>query len=179
MPKYYCDYCDIFLTHDSASVRKAHNSGWKHINQVAAYYRDLEPEKTQEIINQLAKAYNGLPMPVMVPPSRPPMNDYGRRHNNQAPYGDRGGNSRYSQSGPRRNHSAGRNRSSGYGDRSRGPPNTGGRGYRPYEQPPHGPPPMPPNMRFPPPGGPPPPPGGGALGAPPQIHDRQSRSYRR
>ncbi|KAJ1747639.1 U1 small nuclear ribonucleoprotein C [Coemansia sp. RSA 989] len=65
MPKYYCDYCDIFLTHDSASVRKAHNSGWKHVNQVAAYYRELEPEKTQEIINLLAEAYNGMPMPVM------------------------------------------------------------------------------------------------------------------
>lgn len=30
MPKYYCDYCDIFLTHDSINVRKAHNAGWKH-----------------------------------------------------------------------------------------------------------------------------------------------------
>ncbi len=25
MPRYYCDYCDVFLTHDSPSVRKQHN----------------------------------------------------------------------------------------------------------------------------------------------------------
>ncbi len=30
MPKYYCDYCDTFLTHDSPSVRKTHNGGRKH-----------------------------------------------------------------------------------------------------------------------------------------------------
>ncbi|VEL33251.1 unnamed protein product [Protopolystoma xenopodis] len=24
MPKYYCDYCEAFLTHDSPSVRKTH-----------------------------------------------------------------------------------------------------------------------------------------------------------
>lgn len=30
MPKFYCDYCDIYLTHDSANVRKTHGSGWKH-----------------------------------------------------------------------------------------------------------------------------------------------------
>lgn len=30
MPKYYCDYCDVFLTHDSPSVRKTHNGGRKH-----------------------------------------------------------------------------------------------------------------------------------------------------
>lgn len=30
MPRYYCDYCDTYLTHDSASVRKQHNAGYKH-----------------------------------------------------------------------------------------------------------------------------------------------------
>ena len=30
MPKYYCDYCDTYLTHDSPSVRKTHNGGRKH-----------------------------------------------------------------------------------------------------------------------------------------------------
>ncbi len=30
MPRYYCDYCDVYLTHDSAAVRKAHNTGRKH-----------------------------------------------------------------------------------------------------------------------------------------------------
>ncbi len=30
MPRYYCDYCDVYLTHDSTAVRKAHNTGRKH-----------------------------------------------------------------------------------------------------------------------------------------------------
>ena len=30
MPRYYCDFCDAYLTHDSRSVRKQHNAGFKH-----------------------------------------------------------------------------------------------------------------------------------------------------
>lgn len=30
MPRYYCDYCDTYLTHDSPAVRKQHNTGYKH-----------------------------------------------------------------------------------------------------------------------------------------------------
>ena len=54
--KHYCDYCDVFLTHDSASgkhttggcshadthvvliVRKAHNNGRNHLANVRDYY---------------------------------------------------------------------------------------------------------------------------------------------
>lgn len=42
MPKFYCDYCDIFLTHDSPSVRKAHNTGWKHKINVREWYLQQE-----------------------------------------------------------------------------------------------------------------------------------------
>lgn len=38
MPKYYCDYCDTFLTHDSTSVRKSHIEGIRHQAAVRAYY---------------------------------------------------------------------------------------------------------------------------------------------
>ncbi|KAH7826736.1 U1 small nuclear ribonucleoprotein C [Monocercomonoides exilis] len=38
MPKYYCDYCDVVLTHDSLKVRRAHNSGQKHQANVYKYY---------------------------------------------------------------------------------------------------------------------------------------------
>lgn len=58
MGKYYCDYCDVrthrpplsrrmltstiigqvFLTHDSSSVRRAHNSGRNHLSNVRDYY---------------------------------------------------------------------------------------------------------------------------------------------
>lgn len=30
MPRFYCYYCDAHLTHDSASVRKQHNTGFRH-----------------------------------------------------------------------------------------------------------------------------------------------------
>uniref|UniRef100_A0A8B9W410 Matrin-type domain-containing protein n=1 Tax=Bos mutus grunniens TaxID=30521 RepID=A0A8B9W410_BOSMU len=36
---FYCDYCDPFLTHDSASVRKTHCSGRKHEENVKDYYQ--------------------------------------------------------------------------------------------------------------------------------------------
>jgi U1 small nuclear ribonucleoprotein C len=44
MPKYYCDYCDVFLAVDSPSVRKMHNSGWKHKTNVRAYYAQFVPD---------------------------------------------------------------------------------------------------------------------------------------
>ncbi|KAJ9054725.1 U1 small nuclear ribonucleoprotein C [Entomophthora muscae] len=71
MPKYYCDYCDIFLTHDSLAVRKAHNSGWKHAAAVREYYAALGQDTTQSVIDQITQAYNstgGFP-----PMARPPM----------------------------------------------------------------------------------------------------------
>lgn len=39
MPKYYCDYCDTYLTHDSPSVRKTHCTGRKHKDNVKFYYQ--------------------------------------------------------------------------------------------------------------------------------------------
>ncbi|WPT13785.1 U1 small nuclear ribonucleoprotein C [Picochlorum sp. SENEW3] len=44
MPRYYCDYCDAYLTHDSALVRKQHNAGFKHKSNVKAYYLQYEEE---------------------------------------------------------------------------------------------------------------------------------------
>ena len=38
MPKYYCDFCDAWLVHDSQGVRKQHNMGFKHLANVRAYY---------------------------------------------------------------------------------------------------------------------------------------------
>ncbi|EPQ27322.1 uncharacterized protein PFL1_05244 [Pseudozyma flocculosa PF-1] len=63
--KHYCDYCDVFLTHDSISVRKAHNSGRNHIQNVRDYYSGLEPDQVQKIIDSINKAYEerGLPKP--------------------------------------------------------------------------------------------------------------------
>ncbi|KAF9958514.1 hypothetical protein BGZ72_000265 [Mortierella alpina] len=57
MPKYYCDYCDIFLTHDSSSVRKAHNAGRNHLINVKTYYSELPPNATQSVLDTINKAY--------------------------------------------------------------------------------------------------------------------------
>ena len=37
----FCDYCDVYLTHDSMSVRKDHNSGRNHIRNVVDYYQRM------------------------------------------------------------------------------------------------------------------------------------------
>ncbi|KAG5341947.1 hypothetical protein C0989_006790 [Termitomyces sp. Mn162] len=85
MPKHYCDYCDVFLTHDSTSgkvdaitkqyidpshllwntVRKAHNSGRNHLANVRDYYASLGHDKAQSIIDQITAAYetSGGPPP--------------------------------------------------------------------------------------------------------------------
>lgn len=72
MPRYYCDYCDAYLTHDSASVRKQHNSGFKHKSNFKAYYLQYEEEAQMRLY---AEAH-GLPMPrpphIPVGGPRPP-----------------------------------------------------------------------------------------------------------
>ncbi|CCA66564.1 related to lipoyltransferase [Serendipita indica DSM 11827] len=57
MPKHYCDYCDVWLTHDSAAVRKAHNSGRNHLSNVREYYASLGHDKAQTIIDQITQAF--------------------------------------------------------------------------------------------------------------------------
>ncbi|KAF5390632.1 hypothetical protein D9757_002636 [Collybiopsis confluens] len=145
--KHYCDYCDVFLTHDSASVRKAHNSGRNHLANVKDYY--AWHDKAQSIIDQITASYesSGGPPPGgfgfgpqhlgAPPPQFPPMGFGGPPGFN----------------GPR-------------------PPFPPGPGF---SMPPGGVPPFPPNGGMPPPGfgGPPPfppngaPPGGGMPPFPP------------
>ncbi|WOL06710.1 U1 small nuclear ribonucleoprotein C-like [Canna indica] len=95
MPRYYCDYCDTYLTHDSPSVRKQHNAGYKHKANVRAYYQQFEEQQTQSLIDQRIKEHLGQaaafqqqvgatynqhlmampgnrpPLPVLVPPILP------------------------------------------------------------------------------------------------------------
>ncbi|XAR54583.1 hypothetical protein NMG60_11029788 [Bertholletia excelsa] len=59
MPRYYCDYCDTYLTHDSPSVRKQHNAGYKHKANVRAYYQQFEEQQTQSLIDQKIKEHLG------------------------------------------------------------------------------------------------------------------------
>ncbi|CAF2611546.1 unnamed protein product [Rotaria sp. Silwood2] len=57
MPKYYCDYCDTYLTHDSPSVRKTHCQGRKHKENVRDYYQKWMEEQAQKLIDQTTAAY--------------------------------------------------------------------------------------------------------------------------
>ncbi|KAG9559212.1 hypothetical protein E4T50_04541 [Aureobasidium sp. EXF-12298] len=137
------DYCDVYLTHDSMSVRKAHNSGRNHLRNVVDYYQQIGHEKAQSVIDSITSSYAAegqasanpmLPggthagvaaMPFGFPPGMPPPP----------------GNMPF-------------------------PPPAAGRGMPPFPFPPNGMPPFPPNgspagMPFPPPGGMPfPPPAG-------------------
>lgn len=42
------DYCDAFLTHDSTTVRKQHNAGFKHKSNVRSFYSQFVVSSQQE-----------------------------------------------------------------------------------------------------------------------------------
>ncbi|XP_073054201.1 U1 small nuclear ribonucleoprotein C-like [Primulina eburnea] len=73
MPRYYCDYCDTYLTHDSPSVRKQHNAGYKHKANVRSYYQQYEAQLNQSLIDQKVKEHLGAFRPPVAPyaPLRP------------------------------------------------------------------------------------------------------------
>jgi len=58
MPKYYCDYCDSYLTHDSKSVRKTHFSGRKHKDMVRHYYQDWLEKEAAKLIAVTQRQYH-------------------------------------------------------------------------------------------------------------------------
>jgi U1 small nuclear ribonucleoprotein C len=60
MPKFFCDYCDVYLTHDSMSVRKAHNSGRNHLRNVVDYYQQIGHEKAQSVIDSITSSYDAV-----------------------------------------------------------------------------------------------------------------------
>ncbi|XP_049820232.1 U1 small nuclear ribonucleoprotein C-like [Aethina tumida] len=74
MPKYYCDYCDTHLTHDSPSVRKTHCTGRKHKDNVKFYYQKWMEEQAQHLIDATTAAYKASKLPMAVPgmPIPPP-----------------------------------------------------------------------------------------------------------
>ncbi|CAJ0959101.1 unnamed protein product, partial [Mesorhabditis belari] len=55
--KFYCDYCDTFLTHDSPSVRKTHNQGRKHKENVREFYQKWMEAEAQKLVDATAKAF--------------------------------------------------------------------------------------------------------------------------
>ncbi|RWS23467.1 U1 small nuclear ribonucleoprotein C-like protein [Leptotrombidium deliense] len=74
MPKYYCDYCDTYLTHDSPSVRKTHCNGRKHKENVKFYYQKWMEDQAQSLIDATTAAFKAGKMgtkPAVLPPPPP------------------------------------------------------------------------------------------------------------
>ena len=72
MPRYYCEYCDISLTHSSVPGRKQHHTGRKHIMNFIehwAHYQSALPETVPAQFNPNA---NRPPPPPGAPPAAPP-----------------------------------------------------------------------------------------------------------
>ena len=63
MPKYFCDYCDTYLTHDSPSVRKTHCAGRKHKENVKFYYQKWMEEQAQNLIDATTAAFKAGKLP--------------------------------------------------------------------------------------------------------------------
>uniref|UniRef100_A0AAQ4S136 U1 small nuclear ribonucleoprotein C n=1 Tax=Gasterosteus aculeatus aculeatus TaxID=481459 RepID=A0AAQ4S136_GASAC len=77
LEKFYCDYCDTYLTHDSPSVRKTHCSGRKHKENVKDYYQKWMEEQAQSLIDKTTAAFQQgkippTPFPGGPPPGGPP-----------------------------------------------------------------------------------------------------------
>lgn len=63
MPKYYCDYCETYLTHDSPSVRKTHCYGRKHKDNVKFYYMLWLEKRAQNFIDATTAAFKAGKIP--------------------------------------------------------------------------------------------------------------------
>ena len=75
MPKYFCEYCGIFLTHSSPWGRKQHSHGRKHVNNKIEYYSQFIYEFQQnkyKHMMELATSHSG-PGPHLQPGMPPRM----------------------------------------------------------------------------------------------------------
>ena len=57
MTKYYCEYCNIYLTHSSPAGRKQHAHGRKHINNKIEYFTEFLIEQ-QALATQSQSSHN-------------------------------------------------------------------------------------------------------------------------
>ncbi|KAK7730912.1 U1 small nuclear ribonucleoprotein C [Diaporthe eres] len=76
----FCDYCDVYLTHDSMSVRKAHNSGRNHLRNVIDYYQQIGHEKAQSVIDSITSSYAAEGQPQnnpLLPENQPGARSFG------------------------------------------------------------------------------------------------------
>uniref|UniRef100_A0A8D1WZG7 U1 small nuclear ribonucleoprotein C n=1 Tax=Sus scrofa TaxID=9823 RepID=A0A8D1WZG7_PIG len=76
LSRFYCDYCDTYLTHDSPSVRKTHCSGRKHKENVKDYYQKWMEEQAQSLIDKTSMfriSQSQAPFFLLAGPPRPGM----------------------------------------------------------------------------------------------------------
>mmetsp|Transcript_21921 Transcript_21921/g.30128 ORF Transcript_21921/g.30128 Transcript_21921/m.30128 type:complete len:129 (-) Transcript_21921:59-445(-) len=79
MPRFYCDYCDAYLTHDSMTGRQQHMRGWKHRenfrNHYLAYYQTwIQVQQTLQIQQMQMQMMHPMFMPPnFMPPGMPGM----------------------------------------------------------------------------------------------------------
>ena len=70
MPKFYCEYCGIYLTHSSPLGRRQHAEGRKHIQNKIDYYSNLlmeaQRESTQYISNETFNKFFGSDKKAMI-----------------------------------------------------------------------------------------------------------------
>lgn len=71
MPKFYCEYCGIYLTHSSPGGRKQHSLGRKHINAKVDYYQSKQAIYVALICTELVREHFFQP-PPFVNPGVPP-----------------------------------------------------------------------------------------------------------
>lgn len=85
MPKYYCDYCKLALTHDSTSVRKSHLVGKKHIKSVSDYYEQQAKQQGKWNYGDFVKmitiddVYQGAPGAPHIVKTELVSNEYGEQ----------------------------------------------------------------------------------------------------
>mmetsp|Transcript_10033 Transcript_10033/g.37201 ORF Transcript_10033/g.37201 Transcript_10033/m.37201 type:complete len:136 (-) Transcript_10033:1045-1452(-) len=48
MPRFFCDFCDSALTHDSENARKQHRDGFKHKANVRNYYAQFQAQVSEK-----------------------------------------------------------------------------------------------------------------------------------
>ncbi|XP_055435264.1 U1 small nuclear ribonucleoprotein C-like [Bubalus kerabau] len=71
MPKFYRDYCNMCLAHDSPSVRRTRRSGRKHTGKAKDCYQKCTGEQAQSLIDKTAAAFQQAKIPP-TPFSAPP-----------------------------------------------------------------------------------------------------------
>ena len=63
MPRYYCEYCDISLTHSSVPGRKQHHTGRKHIMNYIEHWAGYQAALPETVPAQFKLNANRPPPP--------------------------------------------------------------------------------------------------------------------